>query len=101
MNAKTRYRQRLKVQATLVRLMEVLADNGAEAIPPDPTTALMAWQAVRKLLPFIKASGLDAAALAAPDGSGSDLARFGRLKQARQKATHSRRRRNEKTLGTS
>jgi hypothetical protein len=35
MNAKSRYRQRLKLQAALARVLEVLADNVAGEIPPN------------------------------------------------------------------
>ncbi len=72
MDTKTRYRNRLKLQAALTRLMEVLAENVADGIPADRTTALMAWQVVGNLLPFVKASDLDPADL--PDHS--DFSRF-------------------------
>jgi hypothetical protein len=88
MDAKTRYRQRLKVQAALTRVLEVLADKVAEQIPPDRTTAVMAWQVVRKLLPFIQGAG------GLPDGS--ELCRFVYLKKARQERAPARYRRSSK-----
>ncbi len=93
MNAKTRYRQRLKVQAALVRLMEVLATNGAEAVPADRTTALMAAQVAKFLAIFIGKAGVGL-----PDEP--DLSRFVHLKQSRLKETkaRSRRRRNNDDL---
>ena len=89
MNRQQRYRRRLKLQAALLRVLEVLADNTAENIPPDRTTALMSWGVVRQLLPFIQTAGLD------PEGL-PDLTRFLHLKQARQKETHKRYRRHIK-----
>jgi hypothetical protein len=86
MDPKTRYRQRLKLQAALTRVMEVLAGIVAEEITPDRTTALMASQVLGKLLSFIKAAGLEPADLPVK----SDLSRFLNLKRARLKETHKR-----------
>src|SRR5437763_987578 len=72
MDAKTRYRRHLKLQAALTRVMEVLVRNEAAGIPPDRTTSLMAWQVYVKLMAFIKASGLAPAELPVH----TDLARF-------------------------
>jgi hypothetical protein len=90
MDAKTRYRRRLKLQAAMTRLMEVLATNVQDRIPPDRTTALMMGQVVAKLIHFTGAAGLSPAETL-PDRS--DLSRFTQLKKARKKETRARYRR--------
>jgi hypothetical protein len=95
MDAKTRYRQRLKVQAAMCRVLALLLDNGLKKISPDRTTALMAWQVVRKLMPFIQAAGLTPEEL--PDTSdGSNLARFAHLLHDRKKETDKRKARRRR-----
>jgi hypothetical protein len=93
MDAKTRYRQRQKLRVALPRVLEVLADNVGEGIPPDRPTALMAGQVLRKLVPFALTAGLDSAELI-PDNS--DLSHFENLKKARRKETQARYRRSRK-----
>jgi len=44
MDAKTRYRQRLKLQAALANVLKVLGDNHAKGIPADRATAELAAQ---------------------------------------------------------
>ncbi len=92
MNAKTRYRQRMKLQVALLEVFELLDANvNAKGIPADQTTALMAWEVARQLVSFTKMAGLDTANL--PDKP--DHSRFLRLKIARlkEKAKRGRRRR--------
>jgi hypothetical protein len=91
MNAKQRYRQRLKVQAALTRVMDVLANNEVSGIAPDRTTALMAAQVIGNLLGFCKKAGLRGNE-AIPDKA--DLSRFIKLKKDREKETWGRGRRN-------
>jgi hypothetical protein len=93
MNAKTRYRQRLKLQVALTRVMELLATHAAEEIPPDRTTALMAWQLVLKLLLFIEVAGIAPRELQGR----TDPSRFLHLKMVRKRATQARYRRRQQT----
>jgi hypothetical protein len=86
MDAKARYDKRMKLQRALSRIMERLAGNMAEGIPPDRTTALLMWQVIGKLFPFIKAAGLEPEDLPTT----SDLARVLYLKEARQRESHAR-----------
>lgn len=97
MNAKKRYWKRLKLQAALVRVAERLAENVLEEIPPDPTTALLAWQVANNLLHHVVLpSGMDASEL-----RGIDAPRIFQLQISRHKETAARyrrrkRRRNER-----
>jgi hypothetical protein len=59
MNRKTRYRRRRRLQAALVRVVEVLLTNRADGIQPDTKSATMAVETIRQLLPFIYDAGLD------------------------------------------
>src|SRR5687768_10630203 len=89
MDAKTRYRRRLKLQAALARVLEVLAANVGDGIPPDRASALLAWQAVVKLAAFIEGAGVEPPA-------GSDLSRAVHILRARHRETRARYRRREK-----
>jgi hypothetical protein len=91
MNAKQRYRKRLKLQAALARMIRVLANNGMNGIPADRTTALLAWQAIALLVPFVKAAGMNPSVV--PE---KDLSRYVFLLEARRKQTRARYRRRWK-----
>ena len=84
MDAKTRYRHRLKLQAALANVLKVLNDNSANGIPPDRTTAALAAQIARWLMQFAAEAGVDL-----PRGDEPDLSRYMQLRLGRQKATHS------------
>jgi hypothetical protein len=90
MNSKQRYRRRLKVQVALLRVVELLIDNYEDGIPPDRTTALMAWAVTRKLVEFVTAAKVDKADLP----QHFDITRFAHLKRAKlkEKAKRDRRR---------
>jgi hypothetical protein len=91
MDAKTRYRRRLKVQAALTRLLEALAVNAEAGIPPDRTTALLAVQVLKKLVPFaVLGTRTDLADLLESD---SDLSRAAKLIGDRKRETAARKRR--------
>jgi predicted metal-dependent peptidase len=94
MNAKAPYRKQRKLQAALTRALETLANNVADEIPPDRTTALLAWEILNKLLPFIRMAGLDVAELPGE----TDLSRFVGLIRARRKEAPVRYRRRRKHL---
>jgi hypothetical protein len=93
MDAKTRYRRRLKLQAALTRVMELLAENVGDGIRPDATTALMAAQVIAKLIPFGTAAGLGPQELL-PDKS--NLSRFQKHIKDRQRETAARRQRRKR-----
>jgi len=57
MDAKSRYRHRLKLQAALARVLETLSANAQDGIPADRTTAQMAYPVVLHLLRFIEDAG--------------------------------------------
>jgi hypothetical protein len=86
MDRKTRYRRRIKVQAAMTRLMEALGDLALEGVPPDRTTALMAWQVAETLRTFIRRAGLN-------DDDEPDRSRFLQLKHSRQRESAARRHR--------
>ena len=88
MDAKTRYRQRLKLQAALANVLKVLNDNHAKGIPPDRTTAKLAAQIARWLMQFAADAGVDL-----PSGDEPDLSRYTHLRLGRRKATLARYRR--------
>ena len=90
MNAKTRYRKRLRLRAALVRVMEVLADNVRDGIPPDRTTAEMGMSFLITWAVFCESAGV----AWVPDRS--DLARFVKQKIDRQKETEARYRRKRR-----
>jgi hypothetical protein len=96
MDAKTRYRRRLRLQTALTRVLEVLRDNMADGIDPDPTTARMAAQVMIWLTPFIGKAGVD---LEEELSQGPDLERFVRLIKARKKETHARKARSRWAKG--
>lgn len=79
-------RTRLKFQPSLTRVLEVMADNPSEQIPPDRTTAQIAVHVLIKLVPFaVPGTGTNLAELL---DSKSDLARIVKLKSDRKKETH-------------
>jgi hypothetical protein len=96
MNAKTRYRQRLKLQSAISRLFDLLLDHMAvEEIAPDPTTARMAWHMKGLLETFISKSGLEVWKLPInPDAP--DLDRFWQLIKKRKNETAKRKVRQAK-----
>ena len=94
-DAKQRYRRRLKLQAALTRVVQVLARHLSDKIPADRTTALLAAEAVRGLVTFIKAAGLAERLYTQDD---PDLQRFADLIKARKKETAARYRRLEKQI---
>jgi hypothetical protein len=85
-----RYRQRLKLQAALARVLEVLTRNAVAGIPPDRTTGKLAAQVVVFLTRFTLQAGVE---LPNPTTEGSDLARYAKLLADRKKATKARYRR--------
>jgi|SRR5581483_2407617 len=89
MNAKTRYRQRLKMQAALTRVLQVLFHNTEHGIRPDRTTAKMAAEVIRRLFLFCGAAGM----AVLDDWPDDALARSLCLIQSRWKETHARYRR--------
>ena len=86
MDAKTRYRNRLKLQAALTRVIELMNDNAEAGIVPDRTTALVAWQLSARLQLFVKAAIPDPAELPVK----RDLSRPIKLIQSRKKETAAR-----------
>jgi hypothetical protein len=98
MNAKQRYRQRLKLRAALARVLQVLVNNRAEKIPPDRVTGELAAQVVVWLVRFTVEAGMDL-----PDLSrGPELSRFIKLIRGRRVETRARyRRRLKSRLGGS
>lgn len=86
MNAKTRYRERLKLRSSLTHVMEVLAENGGLGIAPDATTAAMAWEVAKHLVQFVRNSGI-----ATPVQS--NVPPFLATKRRRKKASAARKRR--------
>lgn len=89
MNAKQRYKRRLRLQAAISRTIHVLVRHLEDEIPPDPTTALLASQLVKALGGFCQDAGVDP--MRAPDQPGVD--RFGYTQETRQKETFQRQRR--------
>jgi hypothetical protein len=60
LSRKQRYRQRLKLQRALVRVLEVVCKNDAVLdIQPDQTTGEFAHQVIACLASFVKAVGID------------------------------------------
>jgi hypothetical protein len=86
MDAKTRYRRRLKLQAALRRLIEVYVSNSVAEIPPDRTTALMAAQVMGNLIGFCEDAGV------ASQSARPDSARFEKRIKDKQRETAARRR---------
>ncbi len=89
MRAKERHRRRRKVQRALARVVELLFQNAVDDIDPDRTTALLAWQVVRKLIPFIREAVPGPADLP----SEGNLSRVVYLIEDRKKETKARRQR--------
>jgi hypothetical protein len=87
MDAKTRYRQRLKLQAALTRVIEVFIKNDVAGITADRTTAELAAQVVVWLRPFIRDAGV---ALPDPSKQEPDTARFGHVLRSRRRETSAR-----------
>ena len=88
MDAKTRYRRRLKLQLALTRVLEVLADNVADEIPADRTTGKLAAQIARWLIQFAADAGVDL-----PTEDEPDLSWYAHLRLRTQQATLARYRR--------
>jgi hypothetical protein len=99
MNAKTRYRHRLRLQAALRRVFEVLLQNQAAGIRPDRTTALMAAQVNVTLLHFMREAGLtpEESVPLASDGP-LDISRFLKLVADKRRETAARRRRQRRQV---
>jgi hypothetical protein len=99
MDRKTRYRQRLKLQAALRRVMEAYADNTLAGIPPDRTTALMAAQVIVNLLHYAREAGLtpEEATPLASDGP-LDTSRFEKLIADKRRETNARRERKRRQV---
>ena len=93
MDAKARYRQRLKLQTALARVLELMVHHRNAGITPDRLTGLMAGQVIKVLLPFGKAAGLTESETI-PDRT--DLSRTLRLIKSRKKETAARNRRAAK-----
>src|SRR5262249_55176908 len=87
MDAKERYRQRLKLQAALARVIEVLGRNGTEGIPADRMTGELAAQVVIWLVRFVTQAGVK---LPDPSKEGPDLSRYVKVLKARKKETRAR-----------
>jgi hypothetical protein len=96
MDAKTRYRRRLKLQAALGRVMEMLAHNVAGRIPPDRKTSLLAGQMIQALLCFGSEAGLTENELHPPEPG---LDRSLDLKRARKRETSARYRQRKRQQG--
>jgi hypothetical protein len=93
MNAKQRYRKRLKLRAALARVLQVLGSNAGEKILPDRVTGELAAQVVVWLVRFTVEAGVDL-----PDLSkGPDLSRFIKLLRDRKTETSARYRRRLKS----
>ncbi|MFL5909286.1 MAG: hypothetical protein ACJ768_01765 [Gaiellaceae bacterium] len=82
MDAKTRYRRRIKLQAALARVLEVLCGNAADGIPPDRTTALLAGQVARWLTQWVDDAGVDLPAGDEPDRARYEYLILSKLKDA-------------------
>jgi hypothetical protein len=93
MDARTRYRRRLRLQAALTRVLLVLAGNAEAGIPADRTTALMMVQVMKQFLAFVREAGIRSAEVQAMLGEPADLERFVKLIRDRKKETHARKRR--------
>jgi hypothetical protein len=92
MDAKQRYRERLKLQGALGRVLETLAVLLERSIPPDRTSALLAWQVIGALDWFVKEAVPDPEELTKEP----DFARVLYLKKARRKETYKRYRRERR-----
>jgi hypothetical protein len=86
MDAKTRHRQRLKLQAALARVLEVLLDNAVAKIPPDKITAKLAVQ----LVAWLSGYAADAGVPLLRWSEEPDISRAKYLIGARRKATGAR-----------
>jgi hypothetical protein len=86
MDAKTRYRRRLKLQAALARVLEVYTENARDGIPADKTTAELAGIVVEWLKRFMQQAGV-----ARPDPRQEpDYSRYAHVLIDRRKATGAR-----------
>jgi hypothetical protein len=92
MDAKTRYRQRLKLQAALTRVLEVYVKNNTAGIPADRTTAELAAQVVGLLMPFVRTAFRHDAGVVQPEApeEAPGLTRFAYILRSRCKATGAR-----------
>jgi hypothetical protein len=91
MDAKTRHRQRLKLQAALTRTLDVLFANVDKQIKPDRTTAKMAVVVIKNLFTFVSLAGEKLGT----DYDLGDLERFRHLNASRLKESAARRRRSQ------
>jgi hypothetical protein len=87
MDAKTRYPRRLKLQAAMTRVWQVLLLNEVDGIEADRRTALMAAGLGRMLLSFCQQAGLTPAE-AVPVKP--DATRFVKILTDRRRATKAR-----------
>jgi hypothetical protein len=91
MDAKTRYRQRLKLQTALARVLHVLGDNAG--IPPDKTTGKLAAQLAVWLVDFAVKARVE---LPNPSQARPDLTRYLHLMYSKRKETAARYNRTRK-----
>jgi hypothetical protein len=86
MDAKTRYRQRRKLQAALRRVLEVLIRNMNAGIPADKATAKLAAQ----LMGWLNGYTAEVRVPLPMQGEEPDISRFDYLIQAKRKETIAR-----------
>jgi hypothetical protein len=87
MDAKTRYRQRRKLQAAIARVITLLDDHAKAGIPPDKTTGDLAAELLSWLTGYCARVEV---ILRTEDGISSDLLRYGYIEEAKRKATLAR-----------